>query len=1073
MPVRLLVQLFLLLTITLPSGAREALLPRHPAPSPDCRQIALSWQGDIWVVPAAGGQARRLTVHSAPDRYPIWSRDGRWIAFASSRHGNPDVFIMAADGGSAPRRLTFNSTSDMPMDFSPDGGRILFSSSRTSNNRWMRDLSTVPIAGGTPALTQEVLGNYAAYSPAGDRLAFVRGSSGWTRSNYRGAANYDLWLRQADGTFEQVTDFAGTDCFPTWRDDNTLIFLSDRGGHKNLFSLALDTGLTAQLTDCADSDIRFPRSSADGRLIAWEFEDGIWTLTSSGSTPTRLHIDVPADQHVNRIRHRVESSGARQLTVNPDETLAAYIIHGDIFLTEITSADDQELATPITRRLTSTPARERDLSWSISGDRLLFSSDRNGDGDLFTIEPEDTDLGWLETFDYKTSAIRSEAANEHGGVFSPCGEKIAYMRGKGDLLVCDTDGDDPRVIFEHWDDIEFCWSPDGRWLTFRRNDIHYSENVWIVSSKGGEPYNVSRHPDNDTLPQWSPDGKRLVWISQRHDDTDDVWGVWLTRADHERNVAQWHHYWREEAERPAATPVPSADGEEIEVKSGPDLPEVVIDFEGLWERVRPITDFKGDEYPAQVSPDGKRVLFAADFTGERDLYSVRWDGEELERLTTGNQRPTAVAFSKDGKTIYYLNNGGSIRRMSPTGSAGDPVPFTARFDHDLIADRDAALDQAWRALNEWFYDPEFHGVDWAAQRERYRPWALAASSDDDFREIVRCMLGELNASHMNYYPPRSGGNGDATGDIGAHYDPLAGGPGLLITGVVPGSPAARTDVALEAGDRILAVEDRQIAATTNIHDLLNNTINRRIRIQVRRENGDTERLMMEPVSLRTVQAYGYREWVRERRALVDELSGGRLGYLHIRNMMMPAFEDFESSLYNAGYGKEGLIIDVRSNGGGWTTDYLFTVLGIKRHAFTIPRDYDGEERGYPQSRLPLAAWAKPALTICNEESFSNAEIFAHAFKGLKRGPVVGIPTHGGVISTGSADLVDGGRVRLPLRGWFTADTGVNMELNGCIPDYIVAQPPTEDLSSETDTQLRRSVEIMLSGLADDPFYGNW
>jgi tricorn protease len=339
------------------------------------------------------------------------------------------------------------------------------------------------------------------------------------------------------------------------------------------------------------------------------------------------------------------------------------------------------------------------------------------------------------------------------------------------------------------------------------------------------------------------------------------------------------------------------------------------------------------------------------------------------------------------------------------------------------------------------------------------------------------MLGELNASHMGYYPPgtrgRGGRTGDATGWIGATFDPEAEGPGILVREVLPDSPAARADVALEPGERLLAVNGRSVEPGTNIFDLFVDTVDQRTQLRVLDENGSARSVVLEPTSYWGQRQLRYEEWVRERRRLVDEWSGDRLGYIHIQGMSIPSFEEFERMLYAAADGKDGLLIDVRSNGGGWTTDYLMAVLMVRRHAYTVPRGADASIRAYPQSRLPLAAWTRPAVALCNEDSYSNAEIFSHAFKSLERGPLVGSPTFGAVISTGGMQTLDGALVRLPGRGWYVADSGINMENNGAVPDVIVWQPPAEDHAKDRDTQLRRAVEVLLEDLESDPRAGSW
>jgi tricorn protease len=366
-----------------------------------------------------------------------------------------------------------------------------------------------------------------------------------------------------------------------------------------------------------------------------------------------------------------------------------------------------------------------------------------------------------------------------------------------------------------------------------------------------------------------------------------VWGVWLTSSDHQRTPAEWLKVWKDTDEKKD-----DKSEEAVKDQEAPAPPTVVIEFDRLWERVESITDLKGNEGAALVAPDGKRIVFTAEHEGERDLYSVRWDGDKLERLTTDGQEPQSVQLLSSGETVFYLDKKGVVKRVGIDGEAGDPVPFTARYEVDRFLERGVVFDEAWSAIDTWFYDPEFHGVDWPAQRATYRPWALAASSEPDFADVVNLMFGELNASHMGYRP-RSGSNGEETGFIGAFFDPEAGGPGLRIREVLPDSPATRHDVQLATGDRILSVGGRSVEDDTNIHELFANTVEQRLPLRVVGADGGERSVTVIPVSSGDQVQLRYEEWVRQRRALVEKWSAGRLGYIHIQAMNMVSFEEFE------------------------------------------------------------------------------------------------------------------------------------------------------------------------------------
>jgi tricorn protease len=1074
MTIRSAVLLLIACAVTTQIMALEPPMPRHPAPSPDGSIIAFSWQGDLWTVPASGGDARRITAHPATEDHPVWSRDGRLLAFASDRHGSMDVFVMPADGSAAPTRLTWADRGDTPFDFTADGSAVIFGSGRSESVRWMSGLYQVPVEGGTPARALDALGTHGRVSPDGGAMVFVRGATKWTRHGYRGSASRTPWLRTADGDFYQLSDFDGDEDHPSWLDDHSLAILSSRSDRKNVHRLDLITGEATPLTNHQGTDVRAPRGAADGSLIAYEFEDALWTVEPESGQPSRLTIRVPADVVMDRIHRETSTSGASAFAIHPDGDLAAFIVEGDLWVTEILSKDEQEIAPPRTVQVTRTPEREEDPTWSPDGERILFTSAARGSRDLWTASLASDDADWMTSFDFSLEPLVATTAEEQGGRFDPSGERIAYVHGKGTLMTVEADGTNPRTLFEHWSSMDFDWSPDGRWIAYSTYDSHYNAEIWIIPAEGGDAFNVSRHPDDDLEPRWSPDGKRLVWVSKRHRDTFDVWAAWLTREDAERTALGWREVFH--SDEGSATEDEDADEEKAEADAedeSPDLPEVTIEFDGLWERVVRLTGELGDEDSPLVAADGSRVFFVAEPDGDADLYSVRYDGTDLKRLTEGGANPSAIRLGPKRKMLFYLDNQGAITRSKLDGTKGDPIPFSARVVVDRMARREATLEEAWRALNEHFYDPEFHGADWAAVLETYRPLAMAAPTDRDFSDVVNLMLGELNASHMGYYLPSDGGRRTPTGWIGAAFDANAGGPGLLVSEVLRNGPAAAVGVDLEVGERLMAVNGRDVEPTTNVHELFEDTVDRRTPLRILAADGTQRTVVVLPVNAGRIGTLRYETWVRQRRELTDRFSDGRLGYLHIESMDIPSFETFERDLQAAAEGRDGLIIDVRSNGGGWTTDYLMAVLMVQRHAYTVPRDDGSGIKAYPQSRLPLAAWTKPAATLCNEDSYSNAEIFSHAFKTLGRGPLVGTPTFGAVISTGGTQLPDGGWVRLPLRGWFVAGSDLNMELNGAVPDVLVASPPTDDLAADRDQQLQRAVDVLLAGIETDPRAAAW
>lgn len=1059
-----------MLAAAIPAVALDPPMPRSPALSPDGTQVIFSWQGDLWLAPSGGGDAVRLTAHPAYDHAPVWFPDGRRVAFVSDREGSNDIFVMELPSGQ-PRRLTFHQEDDRLQG--TRGEDVVFLSRRHEGWNRMAAVYRIPAAGGTEERLVDVLAQEAVPSPDGRYLALVRGATPAVRRHYRGAANRDLWLLEVStGVLTRLTETDWDEDGIAWAGNGALVFRSDQGTDtRNLFRLDLADGGLSQLTAHQGEDVRSPATSADGRLAVYEVWDGLYVVPTDGSqAPRRLAFQVAADTVVPPVTREVVRADAEVVVPSPDDDQVALVVRGDIYVVAPRPKDLAAIAPSPTARVTATAARERDVTWSPDSAWLVYCSDRDGQLELYRARPAAGGPFWSAATFHEERLTRTEE-DERQPAFSPDGTRLGFVRGSGTLVVADADGRTERELFTTWADLHFRWSPDSRWIAFSYQDAHGNSEVWIIPAAGGTPVNVSQHPDLDFDPVWSPDGRRLYWRARRQQRSIDLWGVYLSREDHERTPEQWVGLFSGDAGKGARAGRGGGSGDKGKEGDGVQVPAVAIDIAGLHERAQALTTLAVDVGDFAVSPDGRAVVFSAAPDGQADLYKVRFDGKELTRLTTGGQQPGQPVFSKDGKTVMYRTGRGTVASVGLDGKTGDGVPFAARHEVETAALRAQVFDEAWSALDRAFYDPNFHGVNWKEQFERYRPLALQASSRRDFEDVVNLMLGELNASHMGF---RSATDQERsrTGNLGVEITVPADGRGVVVAEVLPETPASRRDVGLTAGDRILAVDGRSVTAGINLFDLLTDTVGRPTVLRVSGSAGERD-VLVTPVPLPVVRNARYRQWVVERRALTEAWSGGRLGYIHIQGMNMPSLEEFQRELFAAADGREGLLIDVRNNGGGWTTDYLMAILTVRRHAWTVPRNADPDLRAYPQDRLPLPAWTRPAAVLADQDSYSNAEIFSWAFRTLKRGPVIGMPTFGAVISTGGARLSDGSIVRLPRRGWFVADSGINMENNGCPPDVLVPKPPHQDLSSVADDQLARAVEVLVAQLPDDPSMLPW
>ncbi len=1051
----LLFLFFLLLPAVPATHAEDAPSPwsgpflRHPSVNPDGRSVAFSYDGDIWTVPARGGAARRLTVHPAYDANPVFSPDGARIAFGSNRAGNNDVFVIDTAGASEPMQLTYHGSSDRPVGWTPDGLEVIFMAVRELSPRRIATPYRVPADGSRmPAKLASVLAMHAAISPDGGTYAFTRGYSPWYRKHYRGSGNYDIWLyNPADSSYNQFTTSDAAEINPMFDGgDSLLYYVSERDGTFNLYRKPLgaspdQTG--EQLTSFAGDGIRRSAISADGGTLVFSRGADIYVMSlNPPGQPRKLAAGLPADSRGNATAWETFTRDSESFAVSLDEKQAAVIVRGELFVVE--NAEDG-----VTRRISSTVSREADPAWMPDSVSLLFSSDSAGSQDIYRIASADSALPLLyRARHFSLERLTSDERDEHSPTPSPDGKTIAYVRGRGNLMLMNADGSKPRVLVSGWDEPRFCWSPDSRWLAFSRNDIEFNEDVWIVPADGSsEPVNVTRHPDADSNPVWSLDGRKLGFRSRRSGENNvDVYFIYLRKDDQELSTDQ--RRWREQDQKQ----------EDEDRKDA--VPEVRIDFERLHERIVRVSSLPGDVGAPVISPDGKTFAFGASPDGESEIYTISWNGKELTRLTTGGHAPSGIRYAADGKTIYYMRSGGRPHKLTVSGKKTEALPLAARMDIDLHAERRQVFLEGWRVLNDYFYDPGFHGANWSAMREKYLAVVEAGiPAREDFDDLVRLMLGELNASHLGISsPPENDNKPVPVGAFGVRLDETYTDSGFKVAEILARGPADRQESRLAVGDVITAVAGQKIDSGDNLYHLLYDTVDKPVLLTVRSPAGKDRELLIRPTSIAGQRNLVYHDWVDKRRAMVDSLSGGRLGYIHIRAMSWDHFEAFERDLYSKCHDKDALIVDVRNNGGGWITDYLLAVLTVKRHAWTVPRG--AKTSGYPQDRLPVYSWVKPVATLCNELSFSNAEIFSHAFKTLGLGPLIGQTTSGAVISTGGTRLIDGSLFRVPFRGWYVQGRDINMERQGAVPDIVVPEPPGEE-GSGADSQLARAVRELM------------
>lgn len=1069
-------------------NAQQPLL-LQPSISPDGEMIAFTYQGDIWTVSIEGGRANRLTIHEGYESNPVWQLSGKAIAFNSDRFGNNDVFIIPATGG-IPKRLTYHSANDAVKGFANETS-IVFSSRRIyAQVEREAEVMVVDVDGeSTETRLLDALGLDPAVSPNGKKIAFVRGTARTSREDYRGPANRNIWLYDtSDDDYSQLTQFAGTEFSPQWVGNRRVFYISPASGKYNVYQTDLN-GNTSRVTDETEFGVNHFSIDSAGKTIVYQAGNAIYQFDVKRKRKKQLNIDVASDFRFDPEVAKTVTNELDQYAVSPNGELIAYVLRGDVYVTRSDKDDNRSV------RLTDGPQRDRDVTW-LNDETLLFVSDINGQNELFALSSDDSeDSNLFTSLKRKAVAITDSPEQESAPVVSPNGERISFLQDRGKLITADISSEgvisNVTTLLDGWATPQsVAWSPDSQWLAYSLSDLTFNNEIFIhAADNSASPVNVSMHPKYDINPVWSPDGSKLGFSSMRNNGDFDIWFVWLKEEDYQRSKEEWRRLAKQDKKADKKKSDDKKSDENSEEESAEESEEseqevaanyIQIDFDKIYQRLTQVTRFTGNEVEFLFDQEGENIYYAIGDSGrqnaktERNLYKIKWDGEDKKTVLENNVEPEILTLGSEGKSLYALTKKGQLVKVTTKDDKSEKFNIKSQQIINYAAEREQIFDDAWRALNAGFYDPNFHGKNWQALRDKYKPVALSASTKEDFQYVFNLMLGQLNASHMGLFrgENQKQTQEQTTGLLGIEGKNTD--EGFMITRVLAGSPASRIDSKLMVGDVISHV-NQQSVAKRNFYAALTNMANNPVLLTVNKvkpyesEESQQEVVIWPTKSLRDQL---YDDWVEQRRKLTADYSNNRLGYLHIRGMNWSSFERFERELMAAGYGKEGIVIDVRYNGGGWTTDYLMAVLNVKQHAYTIPRgaadDLSTEhvkfKSAYPFSeRLPLSAWTKPSIAMSNENSYSNAEIFAHAYKSLDIGKLVGRPTFGAVISTGGYRLVDGSFVRMPFRGWWVKESGRNMDFTPAVPDIEVFNPPAYKALG-VDPQLQKAVETLISEL---------
>ncbi|MDJ0973293.1 MAG: S41 family peptidase [Planctomycetota bacterium] len=1087
---------FVVLTVTLllapEARAEEAKWIRYAAISPDGKHVAFSYRGDLWIVPtqAPGGRARQLTRHPAYDRSPVWSPDGKTIAFASDRYGNFDVFLIPAEGGTAVRR-TWHSENDIPTDFHPDGQSVLVRSRRLDDPRavvpsvWMPELYRVPVGSGRVRQVLTTPAYEARYDRKGTRIAYsdLRGFEDPWRKHHTSAVARDVRIANlATGTHRHVAVYAGEDREPVWGPkDETIYYLSEQSGSSNVWQRPVEgNGDAKQITRHTVHPVRF-LSIADDGTLAYTLHGELFLL-APGAEPRRLVAEVRADAVGNPVRWQTYTDGATEIAVAPNEDEVAFVVRGSVYVASVKHGT--------TKRITTTDTQERHLSWAPDGKALYYAGQRDGSWNLYRTVLASTEENRFHraTLLVEEPVLVGPAVTFRPRV-SPDGKHVAYLHERDELRVLDLTTKATRSVvpaarnYSYTDaDIDFAWSPDSRWLAFTYlPHKRWIDDVGVAELATGTITNVTRSGYGTWSPTWSADGRALLYYTNRWGrrshggwgSDGDIVAFDLTRKAADRAALSPEDFERRlEQEQKDKKKKKKADNEsdddEAEDGAPKDVEPIEIELDEREDRLRRLTMHSAPMRGYALAHDGEALLYLSEMDGTWGLWLVRRRDQETRKLADlGPERPRDLVIGGKGKRAYVLRGDGRILQVEIAGATDKdggrvkpkPVTFRAEAAIRPAAERLHLFDHMWHQVERKFYDPKLHGVDWEGLREAYRPRVAHVETGRGFAELMSELLGELNASHTGAsWRPRKR-DGDETAALGLLFDPRYNGPGEKVAEILPKGPCARSDTGIEPGFILMSVNGVSLVDTPRLSVLLNRQAGKPVRLRFFRPDQTQWDAVVKPIPRRAEQGLLYQRWVRRSRAIVERRSKGRLGYVHVRGMNDASFRVLFEEAIGRNSDREALIVDTRFNGGGWLHDDLAKFFQGRRYLWVVPR---GKQRG-DLGAEPITRWSKPSVVVMSEGNYSDAHIFPFVYKELGLGKLIGAPVAGTGTAVWWETLMDGETTfGIPQVGMMDSQ-GRYVENQQLEPDVRVLLGP-EEMAAGRDTQLERAVDVLLESL---------
>ena len=1052
--------------------------------SPDGSTIAFTYKGDIFTVPAAGGEARQITSLNSYDTTPIWSLDGEFIVFSSNREGSFDLYIVSKKGG-VPKRLTTNSAAEYPEAFL-NGKEILYTADIMPSTEYgqfpggsFKQVYKVSVDGGRPELFSSEYMEGISIDKAGKKILYndKKGYEDKWRKHHRSSITRDVWVTDVAGDkkFTKLTTFNGEDRNPVWGEGDAFYYLSEQDGTYNIFRSSIsEPSKQKQITKHSKHPVRF-LSAADNGTLCYAFDGDIYTV-KDGSSPKKVSVTLTADLRQPSTSRMNFTGGASAMAVSKETNEVAFVQRGDVFVTTMDHSG--------TRRITDTPEQERNVDISADGRTIIYSAERNGQWGIYKSEivrKEDKYFTYAAEIKEEPLVVGEKAAFQP--TFSPDGKEIAFLQDRTTLCVYNIESKKVRTVldgkynYSYSDgDQTYAWSPDSKWFLAKSITVGGWNNTDIVLVKAdgkGEMYNLTESGYCDENPRWVLDGKAMIWSSDRAGyRSHGSWGahrdeyIMFFDADaydkfrmnkEELALAEEMEKLQKEADEKARKEKEEKEKDKKKKDKKDDEKkdedkkeeELKFDLENRKDRIVRLTTHSMSLGDAILTKKGDKLLYLTSFEGGVDLWERNFR-EGSDKIVVRGLGWGKLIPDKELKYAYIAT--GAMKRIDLSNNSVHNISYNAEFNYRPAEEREYIFNHIWQQVKDKFYEPNLHNVDWEYYKKEYKKFLPYITNNVDFADMLSELLGELNASHTG--ARASFGNSYHTAVLGAFYDASYDKDGLKIKEVLKGGPLTRANTKIKAGTIIEKVNGKEIKKGEDYFPLFENLAGKRVLLSL--YNPDTKEHYEEwvkPITQGAESSLRYKRWVERRREIVDSISGGRIGYVHVAAMNSESFRNTFSDLLGRDRHKEAVLVDTRHNGGGWLHEDLATLLSGKEYQRFMPRGkYIGSD--------PFTKWNKPSAVLVCEDNYSNAHGFPTVYKALGIGKLIGTPVPGTMTAVWWETQINGEVVFGVPQVGVQDKNGKYLENQELQPDILVYNSPEDNLKGK-DTQLEAGVRHLL------------